>query len=263
MRLLGRGTSSESSPATRDRQAPRGGWYADPFGAGDERWWDGNQWTREVRGSPADESVQRSPKRHADNRGPREGPAPAQQPPAQRSAARPFPVTIEAVVEEPLSIVPSVRKPGAHCQVLASRGRAGSISVFGGQTARVTCAHGTWFLKRSPKVMRGLAIESADRKQAGRYVRRRWLPGGTIRLLDGTEVELRRSRPGRWKVRSRDGRRCVADVRRAGKRSRRPYELKVTVHSLSGDVSTGSMIVLVACALLILPDRSAATSPRR
>ncbi len=30
----------------------RGGWYADPFDAADERWWDGTKWTQNVRGAP-------------------------------------------------------------------------------------------------------------------------------------------------------------------------------------------------------------------
>lgn len=177
-------------------------------------------------------------------------------PGASRSDARrshQFPVSIETVVEEQLIVVSSPRKPGMHCQLLASRGRAGSISVFGGQVARLACAHGAWFLKRSPASQRGVTIETADHRQAGTYLRRRVLPGGVISLVDGTEVALRRSRPGRWKVRSADGRRCLAEVRRSRGRYVRGQELKVTVHSLPTNVQNASMIVLAACALLMLP----------
>jgi hypothetical protein len=125
--------------------------------------------------------------------------------------------------------------------------------VFGGQTARLACAYGAWFLKKSLTNPRQLTIESADRKQAGKYLRRRLLPGGVISLLDGTEVELRRSRPGRWKLRSARGRVCMAKVRRSRKRSARGQELTVTVHSLPADVTNASMIILAACALLMLP----------
>jgi hypothetical protein len=30
---------------------PRGAWYADPFEKAAERWWDGHEWTQEVRGT--------------------------------------------------------------------------------------------------------------------------------------------------------------------------------------------------------------------
>ena len=164
-----------------------------------------------------------------------------------------FPVSIETVVDEQLTVVASPRKPGMHCQLLAPRGRAGSISVFGGQVARLACAHGVWFLKRSRSSRRGVTIETTDHQQAGRSLRRRVWPGGVISLSDGTEVALRRSRPGRWKVRSTDGRSCVAEVRRSRRRAARGQELKVTVHSLPTNVQNASMIVLVACALLMLP----------
>jgi hypothetical protein len=173
--------------------------------------------------------------------------------PADRGRDRQFPVSIETVVDEQLTVVSSPRKPGMHCQLLAPRGRAGSISVFGGQVARLACAHGAWFLKRSPASPRGVTIETADHKLAARYLRRRVLPGGVIWLVDGTEVALRRSRPGRWKVRSADGRSCLAEVRRSRRRSARGQELKVIVHSLPTNVQNASMIVLVACALLMLP----------
>ena len=120
--------------------------------------------------------------------------------------------------------------------------------------ARLGCAHGVWLLRRSPVDRRALTIETAYRQQAGRYHRRRVLPGGIITLVDGTEVALRRSRPGRWKVRSVDGRRCLAEIRRSRKRSARRQELKVTVHSLPTNVTSASVIILAACALLMLPD---------
>jgi hypothetical protein len=253
MRPLGRDTSTEPPPARTDRGASRGAWYRDPFGVADERWWNGTQWSREVRGPASADGDRRSPARPVrpqslDGRG--------QGPRARSSnAARDdhFPVSIGAVVDERLSVVSSPRKPGAHCQVLASRGRAGSISVFGGQMARVACAHGAWVLKKSTKDARGLTIESADRKHAGGYLRRQWLPGGSIRLVDGTEVELRRSRPGRWKVQSADDRSCLAELRRSRRRSAHAHELKVTVHALPNDDATASMIVLAACAVLLLP----------
>lgn len=255
MRVPGRGTSGERSPAGEDRRASRGAWYQDPFGVAGERWWDGTRWSREVRGATTDaEGNGHSPARPTGRRSPR---ADAAEPRADRSNGRrdgPFPVTIGAVVEQQLSVVSSPRKPGLHCQVLASRGRVGSISVFGGQMARLTCADGTWLLRPPPGDRRGLTIQSTDRRHAGRYLRRRWGPGGTIKLIDGTEVELRRSRPGRWKIESADDGECFAEVRRSRRRSPQTRELKVTVHSLPAHDPAASVVILSACAVLMLSD---------
>jgi Protein of unknown function (DUF2510) len=250
MRLLGRDTSSEGSRAAKDRRASRAAWYRDPFGVGDERWWDGTRWSREVRGSATSaESNGRSPGRPTERR-PLEADAEEDAPADGSNGHRDghFPASIGAVGEQQLRLVSSPRKPGTHRQLLTSRGRAGSISVYGGQLARLSCAHGAWFLKRSARDAQALTIESADRRQAGSYLRRRWRPGGTIKLVDGTEVELRRSRPGRWKVESAEDRECLAEVRRS-----RHHELKVTVHALPADPTNASMILLASCALLMLP----------
>jgi hypothetical protein len=121
--------------------------------------------------------------------------------------------------------------------------------------ARLVCADGAWFLKKSGRDARVFTIESVDHARAGRYLRRRWSPGGTIRLTEGTEVELRRSLPGRWKVQSADGSKCLAEVHRSVIRSTQPQELKLTIHSLPVGVEHAGMIILAACALLILsPD---------
>ena len=157
------------------------------------------------------------------------------------------------MVGEQLSIVASLRKPGVHCQVLATNGRVASISVFGRQMARLACAHGAWFLKKSRRGARGFRIESADHKQAGRYLRRHWLPGGIIRLDDGTEVKLRRSLPRRWEVRSVDGTECLAEIHRPVVRASQPQHLKLTVHSIPADATHASVLILAACALLLLP----------
>ena len=50
------------------RKPIRGAWYADPYGLGAERWWDGHAWTREVRGTPVrvDAPRRRIPARESD-----------------------------------------------------------------------------------------------------------------------------------------------------------------------------------------------------
>lgn len=255
MPLLRRSVSGEISHARERRRPARGAWYPDPFGVKDERWWDGSQWTHEVRSSAEAGSAALPPDRPTSHRS-LDGSRRAEDTPERGSRdprALDFPVRIEAVVGEQLTVVPSLRKPGKHCQVLALRGRVGSISVFGHQMARLACAHGAWFLKKSRRDTGGFRIESSDHQQAGRYLRHHWLPGGTIRLSDGTEVELRRSLPGRWKVRSVDGSKCLAEVHRSLVGSTQQQELKVTIHSLPADATHASMLILAACALLMLP----------
>lgn len=253
MGLLRHSARSESHAGERRRPA-RGAWYPDPFGVGDERWWDGGRWTGQVRSSAEAARAALMPDQPP-NHGSLDGschPETAATPGAGEPRASVFPVRIETVEGEQLSVVPSPRKPGMHCHVLTARGRVGSISMFGREMARLACAHGAWFLKKSGKDPQGFRIESADHKQAGQYLRHQWRRGGTIRLIDGTELELRRSIPGRWKVRSADGSRCLAEVRRVGG-SAQSRGLSVTIHSLPADATEASMVILAACAVLMLP----------
>jgi predicted RNA-binding Zn-ribbon protein involved in translation (DUF1610 family) len=55
MRLLRRAAGAKQQYGPQPQQGPvgRGAWYADPFGTAAERWWDGRQWTQEVRGAPS------------------------------------------------------------------------------------------------------------------------------------------------------------------------------------------------------------------
>lgn len=254
MHLVRRSVNVEVSHAGERRRIPRGAWYPDPFGVGDERWWDGGQWTREVRSSAEAERAALLPERSTSHTWPDSFRRTEETPETSSRDLRAsgFPVRIDEVVGEQLSIAPSLRKPGIHCQVLAVRGRVGSISVFGGQMARLACAHGSWLLKTSRRNLRGFTIESVDHEHVGRYLRRPWSPGGSIRLIDGTEVELRRSLPGRWKVRSPDGSECFAEVHRSVVPSAQRHDLKLTIYSLPTDVERTSMIILAACSLLML-----------
>lgn len=82
-----------SPPVPPGRHAAPGGWYADPAKSGQERYWDGWQWTRNVRpaesptpqgqqtgqGHPTGQGQQQSP-RHAAGQAPGQGPYAPQQP---------------------------------------------------------------------------------------------------------------------------------------------------------------------------------------
>ena len=64
MRLLRRSaTRAHQREGQKSQDAPpsRGAWYADPFGAAAERWWDGAKWTQEVRGAATRSTVGPTP----------------------------------------------------------------------------------------------------------------------------------------------------------------------------------------------------------
>ena len=68
----------------------------------------------------------------------------------------------------------------------------------------MACAGGSWCLTKRRRLGWELVIESNNGEHVGGYSGRRWLPGGTIFLTDGTQVDLRRSLIRRWKLQSTD-----------------------------------------------------------
>ena len=77
----------------------------------------------------------------------------------------------------------------------------------------MACAEGSWCLTKRRRLGWELVIESNDGERVGEYSGRRWLPGGTISLTDGTEVDLRRSLNRRWKLQPTDTKQRFADIR--------------------------------------------------
>jgi hypothetical protein len=51
-RIDSRFSSNGEETVERPGSVRRGAWYADPYGEGGERWWDGRRWTQQVRGTP-------------------------------------------------------------------------------------------------------------------------------------------------------------------------------------------------------------------
>jgi hypothetical protein len=133
--------------------------------------------------------------------------------------------------------------------VVAPAGRLGSLD-FAGRTelARMACADGVWCLQKRRARGWELLIESADARHVGWYSGRRWLPGGTIFLTDGTQVGMRRSLNRRWKLQTMDARLSFVEIWR----NRRARQMSLTIRSLPADIDQVSVVILTACAVLML-----------
>jgi hypothetical protein len=150
-----------------------------------------------------------------------------------------------------LRVLPRDRKPPTEFDVLMAAGRAGSISL-GGRTelARMACAEGAWYLKKRHRLGWELVIESSDGRHAGWYSGRRWLAGGTIYLIDGTQADLRRSLHRRWRLQAPDTGQRVADIRTSGMSTEPKMALTMRVHPAG--ITDVHLVVLTSCAVLML-----------
>jgi Protein of unknown function (DUF2510) len=269
MRFPGRRThdgKQHGEPLARGSGGERGAWYVDPYETASERWWDGQGWTQEVRGTPNGGSARtRSPNVRSFGRHQAEvtGPQPDQ--------SSDFPVAIAGVVGEKLRVLATDPELSARDRrelglsrgqwvgmgiasvarhsydVLAAGGRVGALE-FGGEAglARIACAAGAWCLKKRRPLGWELIIESTEGRHVGWYSGRRWLPGGTIYLTDDTQVALRRSLKGGWELRTTNTRQRFAHIRASHRRS-----MALTIESLPSGI-TADLVVLTACAVVIL-----------
>ena len=174
----------------------------------------------------------------------------AEQKRVQQDRSTDFPVSMEAVVGEKLRVVPIDPKLSAWAgyDVLAPGGRAGSLGPGGGaELARMECAEGAWCLKKRRRLGWELLIESADGRHVGWYSGRRWLPGGTISLTDGTQVDLRRLLNGRWRLQTTGARQRLVDIRT----SYRPL-MTLTIRSFPAEITEAHLVILTACGVLML-----------
>jgi Protein of unknown function (DUF2510) len=234
-----RGNQHEEPPL-QHRPVSRGAWYNDPFGASDERWWDGKKWTDVVREPPG---KRLSGSGHATG-----GPELVDQTHGPQDW---FPVSIKAVVGKKLRVVPRDPKPYGHFDVLTADTRIGSLTIGGTEeVARMASAEGAWCLKKRNRLGWELVIESPDGRHVGWYSGRRWLPGGTISLTDGTQVELRRSISGRWRLQTVQTKDAFVRFRR----SLAPASLTTIfrIRSLPAGITDVPLLVLTACAVLTL-----------
>ena len=268
MHLQGRkanGGASRRGAVEPGGSARRGAWYPDPFEAAQERWWDGHGWTQEVRETPCGECPQTEP---SDMRGAGSTRAPAQR---NRDRAADFPIRMEAAEGADVRVVPidveasarawrelgrrGSRWPAAaramrFCDsydLATADGRIASLA-FGGRAelARMACAEGVWSLQTRRRGW-DFVIESADGRNVGQYHGRRWLPGGTISLIGGAQVDLRRSLTGRWKLVATGTRQRIADIRIAEGPS-----MTLTIRSIPGVGTDMPLVLLTGCAVLLL-----------
>lgn len=256
-----RAIGGEPHEATMDDPGPilRGAWYADPFTLAGERWWDGTKWTdrvRELAGSeleqarPPDPGKARSADAHTGGARPQDKRSPQD----RRTDSAP---DVELTAGDELTVVPSDRRRYGYYRVLTGDFRIGSLRLGGRNVlARMVWAESAWCLKKRHGLGWELVIESSDGRDVGRYSRRHWLPGGTIALTNGTQVDLRRSLSRRWKLRASHTKEQLVDIHVAGAPS--AQKVSVAVRSLPAGNTDWTVIVLTSCAVLML-DRGTGT----
>ena len=136
-------------------------------------------------------------------------------------------------------------------EVLAPSGRVAALGL-GGQAglAWMVCADGAWRLNKRRTLGWELVIESWDGQPVGSYSGRRWLPGGTISVIAGMRIDLRRAFGGAWKLSVTDARDCFLDIRTS--KSRGALAMILTVRSAPPSSSQAIVATLTACAVVLL-----------
>jgi hypothetical protein len=135
-----------------------------------------------------------------------------------------------------------VRSPAGLIGLLAFGGEAGLASM--------AVSDGSWSLRKRHRIGWDLHIESSDGNQVGSYSGRRLLPGGTISLIDGPDIDLRRLMNGHHMLRVVGKRKWFLDIRTSGSRA----GLTMAVAVLSTPMSTSEFVLVTftACAVLVL-----------
>ena len=158
---------------------------------------------------------------------------------------------IDVAPGEELAVVPTDPKPFGHYDVLSGDERVGAL-VLGGREglARMTCADGDWWLRKRRRLGWDLFIASCDGEHLGWYSGRKWLPGGTISLVDDTRFELRPSLNRRWKLSASDSGERVMQLRTSGGPAAK--RVVVAVRMRPAGTADGSLLLLTSCAVVML-----------
>lgn len=188
-------------------------------------------------------------------------------PTGQRPATA-FPARMQMTAGEQLQIAPTassnklgltglhkfVASEGSHhsYEVLAPDGRVAAfgMGVRPAELAWMACADGSWCLKKRLPLGWELVIESWDGQHVGWYSGRRWLPGGTISLVAGTQFDLRRALNRHWKLCQTDSRGSFLHIRTST--SRGGLTMLLSVRSMLPSTTEGILATLTACAVLLL-----------
>jgi hypothetical protein len=136
--------------------------------------------------------------------------------------------------------------------VMATNGAAGAISGVSGGAPRMASASGTWTLEKLRRRGWDYVLMDADGHHAGSYTGNRWLPGGTISLVDGTQADLRRSSWRAWKLQTKETRERCFDIRTS--RGRGGCRLTVTIRSFPMATLDMHLLMLTACVVILLGD---------
>ena len=258
MHLRGDETSDHGAHGARTVQQQaerRGGWYADPYGKVGERWWDGTKWTGEARGAPTATDAEAPRTKLSDWRTTRAAdPAHRNDPRGPVDEWPEFAAGMEMSPGAELRVAPrNLRDPRPYCHydLLSGHDRVAALIMGGADAlASVICADGAWRLQARRRFGWELIVESYDGQHVGWYSGRHWLPGGIVILIDGTRVDLRRTLRLRWKLQATDDKQRLVDIRTSGTPG--AQIVAVTVRSALADPAQGSLLVLTACAVLML-----------
>ena len=179
------------------------------------------------------------------------------------TAAVSFPGSLGTAVGDVVRAVPSktkqprtaawwVRRSSDTYDVLAVRGRAGAISGISGGAPRMASAEGTWSLEKRRRLGWEYVLVDSDGQHAGWYAGRRWLPGGTISLIGGTQADLRRSLRPAWKLQTTGTKERCVDISKA--RGRSGCALTLTIRAFPRPALDIHLLILTACAVILLED---------
>jgi hypothetical protein len=163
-----------------------------------------------------------------------------------------FALSLQAVLGERLIVARSDHEATSLAyDVLAGPTLVGSLSLADPRAvATLAAAEGEWWLQKRRRLGWELVIESADGRHVGWYSGRRLLSGGTISLIDGTQVDLRHSVTGGWRLQETETGRRIAEMRISGP----PLTQKIglTIMRLPPRTTEVSVLILTSCAVRIL-----------
>ena len=154
-------------------------------------------------------------------------------------------------VDQTLRVVGRDDKPATQFDLLSSNGRAGSLDLRPTHgLVGIECAEGMWSLRRRQRRGWQFVIESSNDQHVGWYSGRKWLPGGTIDLTDGTQVALARSLTGRWRLRDSELTGAFAYLRSSGAAGEPKIVSKIA--AVPTAMKQFHLVVLIACGVVLL-----------
>jgi hypothetical protein len=243
------GSGESALPSFNDRAA----WYADPYDDSRERWWDGRRWTSTVRPAsatpllaPAVRPARRLAPPSSAGSGEPEG-ADSGAAPGAREPRPEFRTALMSLENRTVRLRRVQATFPQRYELVEGERRVGSLALHVGEhSALMACAEGRWQLRARHRLGGSLAIQTPGGELVGSVARDASGAGGTLSLVGGPEVVMRRSVRG-WRLQTTNSRRTVADIRGFGP-SRRTIRIGCGLAGVPGLPTA----VLAACAVLML-----------